>query len=222
MFDGSLQPLDFNGPEDDPLLRYWSTLPRSIFTLFKSITGGISWEEVAQPLSDLGQMWVVVYIVYICVAQMTFLNVMTGVFCQNAIDSAAHDQDLVAQSILDQKEMYVHQIEQIFGRIDDDNSGSITIQEFKGHLENEQMRAYFDSLGLDTSDIWTLFKLLDADQGSVLELDEFISGCMRMKGYAKGVDVAKLSYEQRWLSKRLGEFMTRTDEALAWLLHSKP
>jgi len=200
-----------------PLRHYWSTVPRSMFTLFISITGGVSWAEVVLPLSDVGQVWVALFIAYICFTQMAVLNVLTGVFCQNAIDSAQHDQDLVTQSILAQKKMYVKQIAAIFAEIDVDGSGTITIHEFRKHLQDESVQAIFDSLGLDASDVWTLFKLLDIDNDTVIELDEFVAGCLRLKGNAKGLDMAKLCYEHKSMAKRLGNFMKRTDTLLARL-----
>jgi len=209
-------PVDLS-PDSDPLLIYWSTLPRSMFTLFMSITGGISWVEVVQPLSQVHWFWVALFVAYICFAQMCVLNVLTGVFCQNAIDSAQYDQDLVTQSILLQKNMYVKRIKEIFSQIDDDGSGGVTIHELMQHLENEHMLALWDSLGLDVSDVWTLFKLIDSDHGSVIELEEFVAGCLRLKGNAKGLDMAKLYYEHRSLASKLAVFMKRTDRALSSL-----
>lgn len=196
------------------LLYYWSTVPRSIYTLFKVIIGGVSWAEVSTPLHDVGVMWVVLFIAYICFTQMAVLNVLTGAFCQNAIDSAQHDQDLMTQSILAQKKIYKEQICTIFNDLDLDESGAITIEEFRRHLQSESVQAVFDSIGLDASDMWTLFKLMDIDQDSVIELDEFVSGCLRLKGNARALDIAKLYYEQKAVAKRLSRFMNRTDDAL--------
>jgi len=158
-----------------------------------------------------------VFLAYVCFVQWAVLNVLTGVFCQNAIESAAHDEELVTQAILQDKQMYVDQLNNIFQQIDKDESGAITINEFKAHLENEKMRAYFESLGLETGEVWKLFKLMDMDSGSCIELDEFVSGCMRLKGQAKSVDLAILAYEQKWLCQRLAFFMHRTEEAFSMM-----
>jgi len=196
------------------LQRYWSTLPRSMFTLFQSITGGVSWEVVVLPLSDMGFASVTLFIAFIAFAQFAVLNVLTGVFCQNAIDSAQHDAELVTQAMLANKQVYVHQIRQIFRDFDQDESGSITIQEFIQHLSDESVKAYFESLELDTSDVETLFRLMDSDDGNEIELNEFIDGCLRLKGHAKGFDMAKLQYSQSAMSKKLAQFIVRTEEAL--------
>mmetsp|Transcript_81837 Transcript_81837/g.212996 ORF Transcript_81837/g.212996 Transcript_81837/m.212996 type:complete len:603 (+) Transcript_81837:96-1904(+) len=206
------------------LAHYWSTLPRSMLTCFWSITGGVSWESAVLPLSDLHPVWVALFVVYVCFMQLAVLNVLTGVFCQNAIESAEHDQEMVTQNMLAEKKRLVSQLLRIFEDIDMDKSGSITIQEFRHVLSNSDMQAYLTGLGLDTSDAWTLFKLIDLDGGNTIEVDEFVMGCLRLRGQAKGVDMAKLEYEHRWMAKRLAGFMRRTDESLTLLtcgLHPK-
>jgi len=210
----SVDVLDFENELLDPLYRYWATVPRSMFTLLKAICGGISWEEVVHPLSDVDPTTVGLFIIYILFAELAVLNVITGVFCQNAIDSAQHDKDLVTQSILANKKKYIQQIHKIFNDIDVDNSGTITIQEFKKHLNNVNVKAYFESLELDTSDVWSLFRMMDTDAGNAIDLDEFVAGCFRLKGFAKGLDMAKLMYEHKWLANKLGRFMRRTENLL--------
>jgi len=200
------------------LQRFFGGMSSSMITLFWAVTGGINWEIVQSELSNLGWFPVSLFFFYICFTQFAVLNVLTGVFCQNAIDSASHDAELVAQGMLEQKQAYIDRLKSIFEEFDDDGSGTISITEFKERLSDEKVQAYFDGLQLDTSDIRMLFRLMDLDGGNELELDEFVAGCMRLKGDAKGVDMAKLSYIQDVLSKRLNHFIARTDWALSVLL----
>mmetsp|Transcript_111913 Transcript_111913/g.289173 ORF Transcript_111913/g.289173 Transcript_111913/m.289173 type:complete len:247 (+) Transcript_111913:2-742(+) len=196
------------------MMKYWSTLPRSMFSLYMAITGGISWGELSDPLSDVSGIYVALFAGYIILTQLAVLNVLTGVFCQNAIDSAQHDQDLVTQALMANKEFYVNRIKEIFKTIDTDGSGGLTIQEFRQHLGDDSIVAYFESLELDVTDVWTLFKLLDTDEGNVIDLDEFVTGCMRLKGPAKCMDVAGMNQEHKWMSKKLARFMRRTEMRL--------
>jgi len=125
-----------------------------MLSLYMSITGGISWVEVIEPLTDVGSVYTAVFIGYIILAQLAVLNVLTGVFCQNAIDSAAHDSELVTQHMLQQREMYVKRLKELFAEIDNDGSGNITLREFQDHLLDPRVQAYFESLELDSSDVW--------------------------------------------------------------------
>jgi len=199
------------------LVQYWSTIPRSMLTLFQAVTGGVSWDDVSRPLSSMGSIPVLMFVVYICFAQLAVLNVITGVFCQSAIDSAAHDQELVAQAMLENRQLYADKLKQIFADFDESGSGLITMQEFRAHLKDENVRAYLDSMEVDTSDVLTLFRLLDSDDRAILQMDEFVAGCMRLKGAAKGIDMAKLCYAQEVLSKRLESFISRMDQTFEYM-----
>merc|ERR1719221_1898603 len=68
--------------------KYWGTLTTSTFTLYKSITGGISWHDVVDPLGQMHFIWSVLFIVFISFSYFAVLNVITGVFCNSAIDTA--------------------------------------------------------------------------------------------------------------------------------------
>mmetsp|Transcript_38708 Transcript_38708/g.103252 ORF Transcript_38708/g.103252 Transcript_38708/m.103252 type:complete len:126 (-) Transcript_38708:16-393(-) len=97
------------------------------------------------------------------------------------------------------------------------DENGVTILEFQDCLGDENIKAYLHALGIDTADVWTLFKLLDVDKGNVIDLDEFVSGVLRMKGFAKGCDLAKLGYEQKVLHDELSKFMRRTDQSFVLL-----
>ena len=60
----------------------WGSVPRSVYSLFKSITNGTSWELVAEPLGDVHGIWLALFLLYIAFAYFAVLNVVTGVFCQ--------------------------------------------------------------------------------------------------------------------------------------------
>merc|ERR1712232_82030 len=44
---------------------YWGTLPRSMFTLYKTISGGVSWHDVVHPLGELEGYWIMMFILYV-------------------------------------------------------------------------------------------------------------------------------------------------------------
>lgn len=199
------------------VLEYWSTLSVSMLTLYMAITGGINWNQVVVPLNEVGTIYLCVFVGYIVMAQLAVLNVLTGVFCQNAIESASHDAELVTQQMLAQREMYVKRLQALFGDLDTDRSGTVSLKEFQDHLADPQVQAYFESLELDTSDVWTLFKLLDVDEGNRIDLEEFVSGAMRLRGTAKCMDLMKLTYEHKWMSRRMMKFIAKTEERMRYL-----
>jgi len=79
--------------------------------------------------------------------------------------------------------------------------------EFEEHLQNPQVSAYFASLELDVSHAHRLFQLLDTDGSNKVGLDEFLDGCLRLKGDAKSLDVNMLLFEMEKLSKQVSRFL---------------
>ncbi|CAJ1330511.1 unnamed protein product [Effrenium voratum] len=51
------------------------------------------------------------------------------------------------------------------------------------------------------------FAMLEA-RGGAVEIEEFLMGCLRLRGQARAIDVEKIIYEQTWLIKSQGKFHT--------------
>jgi hypothetical protein len=65
---------------------------------------------------------------------------------------------------------------------------------------------------LAQDDVWTLFLLIDVDASGRVDIEEFVSGCMQLRGPAQSLQVAKMS-------RSVGEFgVLRRTEVVA----SKP
>lgn len=192
-------------PEAD---RYFNSLLEAMLSLFMCISGGVSWENVIYPLWSLSPAWVVVFVFYVSFTYFAVLNVVTGVFCQSAIDSAQSDHTMVMQSILANKEAHVEKIKFLFSEIDAEDRGLITYKMFEEKVGDQAVKAYFESMDLDVWDAWSFFKLLDLDAGGAVEIEEFLMGCLRLRGSARAIDIAKLIHDQAWLLKNQSHFWT--------------
>jgi len=65
--------------------------------------------------------------------------------------------------------------------------------------------ALYKSLEIDPSDAWSFFKLLDKDGSGFVDLEEFIDGCIRLKGKATGFHMERIAYENKWLMEMLAK-----------------
>lgn len=206
-----------NSPDTQILIHYFGTLFRSMSTLFMSITDGLDWGAATEELGKIHIVWRLCYSLYVAFATFAVLNVMTGFFCQTAIENAERDNDLVIHNMILNKQWYIQQIKDLFEKIDARKSGCITAKEFESKLYNEEVQAYFSSLDMDISDAWTLFRLLDLDDNHDVDVDEFITGCMRLRGPAKAVDIAKMMSDNKNMKKRIATIV-KTVEGNARLL----
>lgn len=201
---------------------YWGSLGRAILTLFASVTSGVSWDVVARPLGSISVWWELVFVAYVVFTYLAVLNVITGVFCQAAIASTQADKDSLIHNHLKQKTKYMAKIKSLFNIVDTDDDGSITIRELEENLRDPRVKAYFGALEIEMDDIFTLFRLLDTDRSNCLDLEEFLMGCMRLRGNARATDIANLSYEIRWLAKRMVASMSGVTEDISSLKRHLP
>eukprot|EP00931_Biecheleriopsis_adriatica_P068993 TRINITY_DN4287_c0_g2_i1.p1 TRINITY_DN4287_c0_g2~~TRINITY_DN4287_c0_g2_i1.p1 ORF type:complete len:623 (-),score=124.05 TRINITY_DN4287_c0_g2_i1:10-1833(-) len=199
-----LQAMEAAGGEDvaphcnDPALeRMWSSLPRSVLSLFMALTNGASWYELAAPLEEIHWSYLAVFSVYLTFSFFAVLNVITGVFCHTAIETANSDKEFATMVHLANKRKYTDAIRRIFKEIDADTSDELTLDEFEAKLKDERLSAYLESIDIDTSDAWTLFSLLDSDLSGVVDVEEFVGGCLQLRGPAKAIHMSKMSFENR-------------------------
>ncbi|CAJ1342823.1 unnamed protein product [Effrenium voratum] len=195
-------------------LNYFGSLFETMLSLFMSIAGGVSWEDVVAPLKAISTMWVVVYLFYVSFTVFAVLNVVTGVFCQTAIESAQHDHALAVQNALANKEAHLHKINTLFNKLGGEESGLITYAQFEEGVDTVEVQEYFQTIGLDVLDAWSLFKLLDLDAGGSISIEEFFTGCLRLRGNAKAMDIAKVIHDQTWLVKNQGAFQQYMDKEM--------
>eukprot|EP00927_Polykrikos_kofoidii_P009502 TRINITY_DN1395_c1_g1_i4.p1 TRINITY_DN1395_c1_g1~~TRINITY_DN1395_c1_g1_i4.p1 ORF type:complete len:709 (-),score=81.97 TRINITY_DN1395_c1_g1_i4:10-2136(-) len=205
--------------QDESMLSLWhycGTMPRSIYTLFMISSEGRSWGDVGRPISTMSTVWLLLLMVFIAVIHFAVLNVVTGVFCQSAIDSARRDREMAIQSLLENKQTHVknirNQFKTLFDNIDSDSSGHISIAEFKEHINDEKLNGFFVLLDIDTSDTYALFKLLDDDGSGAIDAEEFVDGCLRLQGVARSIDLAKVRHEHKAIFKKLATHLANADK----------
>eukprot|EP00928_Gymnodinium_smaydae_P045005 TRINITY_DN30041_c0_g1_i1.p1 TRINITY_DN30041_c0_g1~~TRINITY_DN30041_c0_g1_i1.p1 ORF type:complete len:539 (-),score=45.64 TRINITY_DN30041_c0_g1_i1:358-1974(-) len=177
-------------------LRYhFGSLLQSMRTLFACALGGISWFEIAGALESVSSPIRAVFEAYISFFCLAVLNVLTGVFCQSAIESALLDKDMLVDRLRQNKDFYADALIKLLGTMDEDNDGGINILEFEKHFDDVAVKNLYEALGLDPRDAWSLFSLLDTDGNRRVDPDEFVEGCLRLRGHATRIEMESLRKE---------------------------
>jgi len=210
--------------QHDRLLLYWGSLGSSMISLFMAISNGISWELISTPLGQVGGMYMFFFLGYITFVYFAVLNVVTGVFCQAALESTSSDQDSLMQAFLKHKMLYTQRFKDLFDMIDEDGSGSITKEELQEHIMDEKVAQNFAALDISPFDACNLFLLYDDRTGGVIgrekstaggvQLDEFISGCLRLKGWARSSDMARLMHDNKMILDALGGLAEKSGQEI--------
>merc|ERR1719215_854331 len=108
-------------------------------------------------------------------------------------------------------ETYTQRIRNFFLAADIDKSGTLSWDEFRTYLQDRKVKAYFQSMDLDVSQAHVLFELLDSDGSDQVELQEFLDGCMRLKGNAKSIDLNKLILMNRRCNEAMMGFLPKAE-----------
>lgn len=182
-------------PQD--LKTYYNSFFRILLTLFMAVTGGDDWNVYVTPLMEINVVYALLFIFYVAFILIGVTNVVTGVFVDTAFQLAQRDRDLATQDCLNKQNSCILGLRELFMEADEDASGTLSWHEFKTHVKDERVLAYLNSLELDGSQVQSLFELLDVDSSGSVAIDEFVSGCMRLRGTAKSIDICALLYEFR-------------------------
>eukprot|EP00931_Biecheleriopsis_adriatica_P057510 TRINITY_DN34129_c0_g1_i1.p1 TRINITY_DN34129_c0_g1~~TRINITY_DN34129_c0_g1_i1.p1 ORF type:complete len:695 (+),score=120.51 TRINITY_DN34129_c0_g1_i1:60-2144(+) len=197
--------LDAEGEEYDLLKKHFQSLFVTIYTLSTTISGGLDWSDAAQPLFALGYPLGLIFCTYIAFSVLCVLNIITGVFVENATKLSSQDEDMVILEQMESRKKWFAGVKALFETADTEHTGFITLPQFRAKMKDVRMLAELRKIGVQveshTSD--GLFALMDFDGNGALNLDEFIEAIQSVNGYARGIDMAKLQREARHLREEV-------------------
>uniref|UniRef100_A0A7S1AIG3 Uncharacterized protein n=1 Tax=Noctiluca scintillans TaxID=2966 RepID=A0A7S1AIG3_NOCSC len=70
-----------------------------------------------------------------------------------------------------------------------DRRDMVNLDSFLRHMENEEMKVQLSLIGLHFCDGVALFRYLDVYHNDYLTIDQFVMGCLRLKGEAILIDM---------------------------------
>jgi len=168
---------------------------RAILSLFMAMSGGDDWGLIYEPLRSLPWTYQAGFLFFITFAVIALMNVVTAVFVESTMQRSRNDRELMTQNEIKNKKEFLETMASVFNELDDDHDGSVNLTELETQLKIPRIGAYFSSLGVEADQVHKLFYLLDADGSGNVDSDEFMYGCLRLKGEAKSLDMAILHRE---------------------------
>lgn len=174
------------------LQHYFGSVGMSFLSLFQAITGGVDWDDLSFPLlGSVSPFACIAFACYIAFTLIAMMNVVTGVFVESAMKSAKEDNDF----------FMINNMREVFKEANGGITGVMTWKTFQSQLDQPNMKAYFRAIDVDVSEAKGLFRLLDLDGSGSIDAEEFLSGCLRLRGPAKALDLALLIHETKRLTK---------------------
>jgi len=196
---------------------HWGCIFNSIITLFQAITGGDDWKNFVESVTTQSTRSVnmVLFMIYISFATLVMLNLVTGVFVEGAQRIIKEDRD---------NEISTH-VRKLFFFADGDHSGDISLAEFQEAMELGEFEIFAQVAELGATTSARLFDMLDTDQSGTLSVEEFVDGCIRLRGHAKASDLLALKFDfalacRTWQEEHMNSLAqhTRTHELLQRLV----
>lgn len=172
--------------EDDELEDFFGSLPRSIMSLYKTVSEGIHWQELVLPLEQHFN-WTIINILfsfYMAFMIFVMMNVITGHIVECAIEVAEDDK----------KRQLLKDMRRVFEAIGE--RGKITWDHFKDHLQHEEeTKNFLKEIDIDVYEAISLFSLLDKDHTNEILTEDLVEGCRRLRGPAKVSHVMRFMEE---------------------------
>jgi len=185
------------------LTTFFHSLPMALLTLCMAITGGVNWWTLMEAFLDFSPFCAAVFLVYIALMVLALLNIVTGIFVNDSIEVAQSDRELRTISLLHRNAETINRLKEMFREIDEDCSGSISLDEFMSSLSKTEVRLALEALGVDLANAVRLFETLDVDGDRQLEIDEFVMGCSALCVSAKTLDMEMLKSQNKKIMKKV-------------------
>jgi len=204
--DGTVAYCVRHGPDQASsrtLRDYFGSLSGATVSLFMAMSGGQDWIDIYEALSPLPSEYKFAFLAFVTFAILALLNVVTAVFVETAMQRSQNDRELLVQQEMEQKVEFVETLQRVFEELDSNGSGTLTLDEFEQQIQDEHILTYLSTLELDIDQVRILLTLLDLDQNGEVDIEEFITGCLRLKGRAKSLDMAILQYQIEWILHNL-------------------
>jgi len=196
------------GDLSDDVRTYLGSISMTMLSLFMSISGGVDWWTIGNILRNISTFYLFLFLFFILFTVLAVLNIITGIFVKEAQEMASKDHDVQLQRELEENRQLLTSLKEIFHRMDEHNTGCVSLFDFERTMQHEDVRLRFAQVGLDIQDTTSFFKILDQDDSEELSIEEFVMGCMRFKGRANRMDLEVMLSDTKKLLKK----MARTHE----------
>merc|ERR1719456_697385 len=99
-------------------------------TLYMSICGGVDWNDAGEPLMTIHESMGFLFAVYIAFAVFCVLNIVTGVFVENANKITTQgDESVIVDELVNRRQ--AEEVQRLFLEMDSNGDGELAWDEFK-------------------------------------------------------------------------------------------
>jgi len=184
---------------------HFGSVALAIVSLYMAVTSGNDWSLYYDIIKLCGIFYQSVFVFFTFFSIFALFNILTGIFVEKAVLASQPDRDelILEQTRKSRKE--AEEFRALCKRLDTENTGSISYEKFVGSMQDEKMVSYMATVGLEVHDVETFFKVVASSEGDadLVGVDQFVEGCMSLRGGASGLDMHKSLHETARLQRQL-------------------
>jgi len=149
-----------------------------------------SWSErIVRHVMQKQPGMVIFFVLFIAIASFGLLNIVVGVVVESTLSTSEKDESKVKRAQERDRQRVFDHLREIFEAADEDGSGTLTLSEVQKAINKPEIYNKLKMIEFPVEDPKQVFMLLDYNNSCELSIDEFIAGCIRMKGSAKSKDL---------------------------------
>mmetsp|Transcript_44414 Transcript_44414/g.81772 ORF Transcript_44414/g.81772 Transcript_44414/m.81772 type:complete len:447 (-) Transcript_44414:8-1348(-) len=203
----ALQGGNINPDSQHEIMTNFGSLSSTVLSLYMSVTGGTDYIVFYEIMRYAGSAYGLIFVLYTFAMQFMLFNILTGLMVEKAFVVNKPDR---AESILKQRRAFAEQKTQfteVCRAMDANGDGKISWIEFQEHMGDPLLQAYMAFLGIDIDDIELFFLAClgssDSAKHAEVSIEQFVKGCMHMKGSAAAIDMQRLLLDSHTMREEL-------------------
>eukprot|EP00403_Amphidinium_massartii_P036592 CAMPEP_0178456418 /NCGR_PEP_ID=MMETSP0689_2-20121128/46461_1 /TAXON_ID=160604 /ORGANISM="Amphidinium massartii, Strain CS-259" /LENGTH=687 /DNA_ID=CAMNT_0020082577 /DNA_START=12 /DNA_END=2073 /DNA_ORIENTATION=+ len=159
----------------------YTTVARSMLTLFQIIVAGDAWGECSMDLILKNNALFLVFAGALVSVQLGSMNLILSVIVDSASQAREEDRLEKQREQRREREQFANALLGLLEQVDADRSGTLSYDELlEGYLHNKQMREVIGFLELGQDDLFLLFDVMDTTRCGVVSYHSFIDLIMRL------------------------------------------
>lgn len=194
------------------LKQFYGNLLRTLLTLYMAISGGIDWNDAVIPLRNISVLLELLFVGYAFFTIFCCLNIVTGIFVDNAKALKQADEEAMYQEALQERKRWIVEVAELFNKVCEAR-GPFTFEQFAGRLKDIRVQTIFRKLGIHTDSVATeeLWEILDRDGSGEIDQEEFAEGIKHFHGDAKSIDMYRSRRDMKKMARRVDELFALTN-----------
>jgi len=186
------------------MYEYFGTTARCLLSMFELALA--NWAPVTRLLAEEFNVW----FMFICVAHkltigFAVIGVINGVIMQETFKVAGSDDIIMVRQKKRSTQILRKKMMKLFGALDHSGDGLLDYDEFEIIASQPEVQLWLGSMDIETDDVRTLFRLIDADNSGFVSPDELCNRIARIRGPAREIDVMILGEDFKMTKSQLCE-----------------